>query len=221
MKYLLFFFLASLLMISCGIDTREFYFDLEDFKERKVYKLTCEQDDNFTLYWEISSDPSAKTLTTIEYDNQLNMTSEMVEKFGDSGAELVSFTGYFWDDNEMLVNTCKVMESDVMLWNVTDDKFSYVVQSEHPYLNAEVMERKRSFITQAVIQVYGEDHNVLIFKDEFSYSGNPKPFVNRKYYAKGKGIVMMDFEIEGVLFTLQLEEVISGEEWDEMRSESL
>lgn len=216
MKNLLLILVTTIVLASCGLDTREFYFKLEDFEERKVYKLTCKEDSTRTIYAEMFSDPSTQLLTTINYDYQLNKTIEFVEKYNDEGAELITYRRFYEVNGEIFENEFEVLETDVMLWSVKDKPFSYRVKSSPASGYEGEINNARTYIARAHIDAMGEKYEVLNFKDVISFSDSPEVFVSNRYYARDLGIVAIDYEEFGTHYVLILEDILSGEEWDDL-----
>lgn len=219
MKNVLFFIMISGLLMSCGLQTREYYFNLEDFKEAKVYKLVCEENPDYNTYLELKSDPGAQTLTTITYGSDKVIKSKQIEQFTGEGTELVSFTGYYRVEGEEIIDENTVLENQVMLWSVSNAPFSYKIQSQNPMMDGGTAERQRSYVNNGHVDIMGEKYKVLIFKDEYHYNYDSAIYVNHMYYAEGLGLVMVDFERGGVLYTLRLEEVLTLKEWEQLLKE--
>lgn len=219
MKNAIFFIMISSWLMSCGLQTEDYYFNLEDFKEAKVYKLVCAENPGYTTYLELQSDPETQTLTTITYGSDRLIKSRQVEKFTNDGAELVSFTGYYIAEGKEITDENTILENQVMLWSVSNAPFSYKIQSQNPMMDGGTAERQRSYVNNGHVDVMGEKYKVLIFKDAYHYNHDSAIYINHMYYAEGLGLVMVDFEREGVLFTLKLEEILSLEEWKQLLKE--
>ena len=216
MKNLLIYLGLGLVFASCGLETKEYYFDLNDFKEGKVYVLACEESPEYTQYWEMKSD--GDQLSTIVYESGMKKTSEMVEKYGDTGAELVSLKFYDPYFSEGVEEDCEVFQKEVMNWSVKDAAFHYSVRFSGVLGVEGEMQRARTYLTRAHIDVLGEKYEVLSFRDVVTYSESPEVFTSMKYYAKGLGIVAMDFEDNGEQKVLLLKEILTMEDWEALKA---
>ncbi|CAG5082117.1 hypothetical protein [Parvicella tangerina] len=204
MKILL-IILLPLLLISCGLDTREHYFELEDFSEGKVYYFSCEEDSLYDVYLKIKSEPEKQLLSTTTYGFAGTPTAEFVEKYKEEGSELVAFSLL----NGEAVESFKVIENDVFKWAVTDEPFSYSVTSA----DGMQMTNTRNYFTRAHMDIMGEKYEVLGFKDVISYTTSSISFTERKYYAEGMGLVGIELEEGDQVYHLRLSDILSMKEW--------
>lgn len=209
-------FIVALSFASCGLNTRSHYFDLEDFTNGKVYVFECEEDQNFNMFLEMTSNLNDQTLTTTTYGANKIKSSVMVEKFTGQGSEMVSLYYVSQINGEEKVEVeGKVLQKDVMLWSVTNKPFEYSVKMERSGEIGETLTSTRSYVNRAHIDVMGEKYEVYMFKDVITYDAYPDVYLYNEYYAEGLGLVAMDF-IEGdETKVLKLVDILTLEEWKE------
>ncbi len=195
-------------LVSCGLDTRNHYFNLEDFTEGKVYCFTAEEDSSYRVYLEMHSDLNKNQLTTLTYQNSGELRSKFVEVYTDAGTELVEFM--LFNDNTSY--EYEVVDNEVIRWSVTDEPFSYTVISP----DGTEMKNTRNYFARAHMDIMGKKYEVLGFKDVYTFNASALSitFTQKNYYAEGLGLVGMEIEEGDQVYHLKLEEILSIEAWE-------
>lgn len=219
MKNLLILFGLGIYLSSCGFKTQEYYFDLAQFQETKVYHFACEEDSTYDLYWELQSNLDDQTLSTIVYDYEFHKSSKMIERFDDEGARLISFVVYSDHFEEESADSYQIIEGDVMLWSITNEPMVVRMVSSGALDFEGELKRERSYIDRAHIDVLDGKYEVIGFRDELSYSKSSLVLVNNMFYAEGLGLVAIESEEEGATYVRTLKSILTESEFKKIKKD--
>lgn len=209
--------LIAFVLASCGFKTDAYYFELSQFEETKVYHFKCAEDSTYDLYWEIKSDLKENTLATVVYDYEFQKSSKMIEKFTDEGSKLISFIVYSNHFEEESADVYEIKEDDLIRWSTTNEPMIIRMVSKGSLDFSGEMKRERTFIDRAHIDVLGDKHEVIGFRDEFTFNKTSISFVNNMFFAKGLGLVAIETEEEGSAYVRTLQKILTQAEFDQLR----
>jgi|TARA_B100000809_G_C14905878_1_gene447952 hypothetical protein len=215
-------FTLLLILSGCSSTIKEYYFNIDDFTNGKVYKYECKNDPGKTQYWKLTSNLKEGTLITEAFDNEFNQYEFFKEKITNSGSELLEFTSIIRDDNGNVFEAIqKPIEIDVFKWE-TATPYKYFVETIDPDFGKVTFEKERSYIGKEDINVLGKSYKVIKLKGKYRTeviaSDQTYEYTQVSYYAEELGLVKMIKEMpNGENETLELTEILSNDTWNKMQ----
>lgn len=199
-----------------------YYFDLEDFKETKVYVFQNDNDPGDKYYWEMTADLKNRTLTSNAYDNMFFMNNQFVEQYGKEGTKLLKYVNYRKGKNGVETSDCAIISDDVFKWDVSN-AFSYSFIEQFPGEAPVTITKTRRPLTLAKILVMGEEVMCYQLDDMYTTNipGEEDAGNNIAYYGKDMGVIKTDHvyqDEEGYhIVSYCLSKILTKAEWDSLR----
>ena len=213
-NFALFILLSSLLFLSScgGSNTQDYYFQLKDFKQGKVYVYESGKNGEKD-YWLIKSQPNKGILTTKAYDSDFSMYNEFVEQYDDDGSKLIKYVDY-WKEDGMPMGGIQydIKQNGVINWS-SSESAEFILSNEHVLIN-----KSRNYQSETTVNVLGKEVEALVFEDIYKSSNSDQEYTTIRYYAKDYGLVRIEYGKESNLDPLNLVEIIDMKTWEELKA---
>lgn len=204
--------MAIFFLCGCGVNTKEYYFKLEDFCTPKVYIYKCEQDSLFNQYRIMSSNLENNSLNTTILDFDKKIEEYYEEKFDNTGSHLNLYKAALYTEYEKLFGERQITESTYMLWDV-NSPFTYSFETNY---NDEISSKRiiQSYEGNEPLQIMNKEYECIKLRAVHRYIGNNSSYEFINYYGKHVGLVRIDFiPKDGDPIIIELEEIIPLEDW--------
>ena len=197
------FFLAS-----CGSHkTKEYYFQIDNFEQGKVYVYESEKSGRKD-YWLMESQPEKGILITKAHNSDFFLYNEFIEQYDDNGSRLIEYIDYWEEDGvEMGGIQYDVVQNGVMDWSLSGP-INFVLTNE-----GEKIEKSREYKYETTIDVLGKELEAMVFEDIYKSSNSDQEYSSIRYYAKGIGLVRLEYGEESNMGPMNLVEIIDKETW--------
>lgn len=198
---------------------KDFYYQISDEIETKVYKYIDKNDPNTIEYWKVTTNPQTKEIHTVSYDSNFNIYNTFDEIITENGAELIRYTDYKKNRFGIIVPTIsKIVNKDVYMWN-GDKEYKYSVKYRNQYGRFEFTKNRTELGFETIV-VNGKEYKAVKFKGVYSISAidqNDKyDFYQYSYYAKGVGMVKYKRYIPNKVIELELTKLLSEKEFNDL-----
>lgn len=220
MRYVKLLLIFSVVLVFTGCSIKKYYFPMSEMTNGKVYKYECKSDSSRTEYWKLTSNLNENTLVTEAFNSEYEQYEFFKEGLTKEGSKLLEFVSYRTEENGQKQNdvTNKPIELDVFKWK-TGTPYLYSSESIEEYYGKVTFEKKREYIGNVKINVFGKEYKALKFKENYKTEvpkANQKyEYIQFSYYAKGLGLVKMEKEYsDGIKRILELTEIIPVSEWN-------
>lgn len=224
MRY--FFLILCFIFLGCEKETpkfKEYYFDLENFKNPSTYEYENLTNPEETQYWRFSSNEKTNKLTTKTYNSKFEQIELFEEIFTTEGSRLVLYQPI---ENKIKVKT-KVNQGELDVYKWSDlSPYKYSVTYFDKNYGQTIFEKEREFISVDSILIMSKKYECLKFKGNYSFifkEENQKyNFYQYSYYVKNYGFVRYErFYPDGESSILELTKIYSEKEWTELKNKNL
>ena len=197
-------------------NAEDYYFNLSDFEEPKIYFYYNQADPENSQYWKLSSNIEDSTLVTEAYTIDFDQFEFFKEKYDSTGSKVVEYVMINGSDSLF----CFIDDSDVYRWS-PKESITYIVKYPGAFYD-DGYTKTREFGSVDSMDVLGNKREVMRFQDEyFFYEAGQVVFsrMQQSFYAKRVGMVRFlrfdQFEKKNVTFIL--EAVYSEQEWMDLK----
>lgn len=195
----------------------EYYFNLSEFVEPKIYYFHCEVDPSLSQYWKIYSEMGGHFLITEAYSPDFERFDIFKEQYDSTGAKVAEYTLFVGSDTVLAT----VGSSDVYHWK-PKESIRYSVRYESDFYE-DGYTKTREFGSVDSMEIMGRFIEVMRFQDNYDFYRGGEinySFMQQSFYAKGIGMVrFLRFdEIERKNVNYILKAIYSEEEWQALRN---
>lgn len=214
---MLFMFLANAELIAqenAFESAKDYYFQLEDFVEPKIYVFSNAQYPELGQYWRISSIPDSNLLITEAFLLDFRQFESFKEQYDSTGSKVVEYITIESTDSIY----SEVKEDEVFRWN-SDEEYRYILREKRSGLYRGY-QKMRKFQALNQMEILGEEVDVLRFKDTYIFQyGLIQTFRQQSFYSKEYGLVRYVRFNENTQesTTYILSEILTEEEWMQLQ----
>lgn len=191
---------------------KDYYFQLEEFVEPKIYLFYTTTNPHFSQYWKISAVPDSHFLITEAYSVDFRKLEFFKEKYDSVGSKVVEYLVFHKADTTVYT----IGASEVYRWKSLE-AYTYDVFDTSP-ANKKSYSKVRKFASLDTIEVLRYRSEVMRFKDDYIfYFDGEKVFsrVQQSFYSKEYGLVrFLRFDEKfRTNETYILREILDEEQW--------
>jgi hypothetical protein len=215
----LIFILFSTISCTSQEHLKEYYYQISDKIETKIYKYVDKNDPNKIEYWKVTTNPKTKEMNTVSYDSDFNIYNTFDEILTENGAELIQYADYEKNAfGKMVPYIAEVVNKDVFKWN-GDQEYSYSVKYRNQYGRFEFL-KKRTELGFEKITVNGKEYETIKFKGDYSINAidqnDSYGFYQYSFYAKDVGMVKYERHIPNKVVELELTELLTEKQFNDL-----
>ena len=195
----------------------DYYFNLGNFIEPKIYYYYNQAGPQRSQYWKLSSIPDSKILITESYSSEFEPAEIFKEQFDSIGSKVIECTMLIGLDP--VVST--IGSADIYHWT-PKEQIAYSINFSTSYYDGGYT-KVREFGSVDSMEIMGNRLEVLRFQDGYTfYMDGEETFsrMQQSFYAKGIGMVrFLRFdEVNKTNETFILKAIYSEEEWNELQT---
>jgi hypothetical protein len=210
---------------------KQYYFPVDSLAEAKVYHYSS-LEGNPDMYWVLSTitENGLTYMLTNSYslneDGTFKAVENIKEEIKKDGAYITAYTEFQKDHNGITFPAVATMNSDcVFKWSLKTTEpliWSFETTNENNPDFLQKLSKTRNY-TGNKVNVFFEDDSIqaIEFKDNFhmemmnTSNGRNRTydFSQTSYYAQHIGMYKYIREFEGIIYSYELVEILSEEEW--------
>ena len=210
-------FAITLLFISCSKQEsiKDYYFDLEDYSEAKVYVFQDDKGQAETYYWKVYSDLEDNLLITEAYSQDFEIVEYFVERYNEDGSELVDYKTFM---NGEAVDA-EVIHKDVFQW-IPNGEFRYGMNFFDESGKTKFV-KTRSYLGKEMTEYKGQKVEAVKFRGDYRFENDqyeePLEYWQYTYYTKDKAIIKYErFFDDGTTYIQEVSRILTAAEWAEL-----
>lgn len=197
-------------------NARDYYFNLADFEEPKIYYYYNQDDPELSQYWKLSSDRDSNFLITEVYGTNFEQFEYFKEQYDSIRSKVVEYT--MINGLDSVFST--IGSTDVYHW-VPKEPIAYSIRYSTSYYNGSYT-KKREFGSVDSMEIMGNTLEVLRFQDEYTFYMDGEVTFSRmqqSFYAKEIGMVrFLRFdEVNKTNATYILKAIYTEQEWEQVQ----
>ena len=220
-------FLFLLLFASksfCQKNLKNFYYQIGDKKEVKIYKYIDRNNPEYIFYWEVILNPEDHSITTNSYDSDLVKGDSFYETLNRRGTALREYSVFEKNMFGFLrERKAKVSDDKVYQWDIKKKKpYQYKVIYTDKFGETS-LRKSRVFEGIDTIQIKDATHVVAKFRDDYQFKlldgDDSYGFTQMSYYAEGIGMIKYRRYIPDAIMDIELETVLTRDEFEKLKKD--
>ena len=195
---------------------KDYYFNLDNFEEPKIYFYYNQADPTLSQYCKLSSVPDSNFFITEAYTTNFEQFEFFKEEYDSIGSKVIEYT--IINGSDSLFST--IGASDVYHW-IPNESITYSVNYPTTFYHGGYT-KVREFASVDSMEILGNKLEVIRFKDEYTFYGHGEVRFSRmqqSFYAKEIGMVrFLRFdEDERKNVTYILKAIYTEQEWKDLQ----
>ena len=222
-KLLLILVLLSSTFCLAQKNLKDYYYQISDKIETKVYKYVDKNDSTNIEYWQVTTIPGTNEIKTISYDSEFNVYNTFDETINENGAELTGYSDFEeYEKGKRTEIKATVVDKDVFKWT-DNDVYTYSVKYFNKYGRFE-FKKKRINVGFEKIEVNGKEYFAAKFRDDYlihaiDYKVEQR-FYQDAYYVKNIGMIkyIRKIPIQHETIELELSQILTEKEFENLKA---